>query len=444
MERVLIGDLHNHIEKEVTVQGWVDVRRDHGKMVFMDLRDRSGLVQAVALPNHPEAVEVAQTVRPEYVVSVQAIVNKRPDRMVKADQQNGDIELELLAVEVLSKAQELPFDKDAEFHLDTKLNSLPLTARAQKAKAVYEVQSTLIQAYREALQQEGFTEFQCPALVGGDAEGGSEVFRVEYFDDNTAYLATSPQLYKQIMVGVFERVFTTAKVFRAERSSTSRHLSEIVQMDFEMGFIKDHRDVMDMLERVMRHVMNRVREKHEGLLIDLGVELPLLPEKSFPVMSLREAQGLIKKETGEDKTEEPDLEPEDERWLCEYAKKEYGSDFMFVTHFPTSKRAFYTYKDDEDPYFSKSFDLLFKGLEINSGSQRIHDYDELVEKMKSKDMDPEAFSFYLQAFKYGMPPHGGCSTGLERLTARLLNIGNVKEATLFPRDMNRIDTLLSE
>jgi nondiscriminating aspartyl-tRNA synthetase len=265
---------------------------------------------------------------------------------------------------------------------------------------------------------------------------------VDYYYKKKAYLATSPQLYKQIMVGVFERVFSTPKVFRGEKHATTRHLSEYSTLDFEMGFIADHLDVMAVLERVVRAMAAAVAREHAGAFALLRAEPPLVANEPFPMMKLREAQELIFKETGADKRQEPDLEPEDERWLCEWAKKEKGSDFLFITHYPVSKRPFYTYEDEADKGFTKSFDLLFRGLEITTGGQRVHDYDTLVRKAREKGLDPEKFSFYLQAFRYGMPPHGGSATGLERFTARMLNLPNVKEATLFPRDLNRIDTLL--
>ncbi|XKT74992.1 MAG: aspartate--tRNA(Asn) ligase [Patescibacteria group bacterium UBA2103] len=443
MERVLIGDLKDHIGKDVTINGWVETTRDHGKVAFLVLKDRSGHVQAVASNDYNEtALPETQELREQYAVAVTGEVKERPEKM-RRDEINGDLEFGIKEVRVLSKAHELPFDMDADLNLDTLLDYRPLTIRTKKAQAIFKTQATIITAYREFLNQEGFTEFQAPKLVGGDAEGGAEVFPVEYFNEKTAYLATSPQLYKQIMVGGFERAFTTGQMFRAEKSATTRHLSEISMLDFEMGFVKDHTDVMHMTQELLRYITKKVEEERMEDLKFMGVEAPKAPE-TFPVFTLREAQELIKKETGEDKTDEPDLEPEDERFLCEYAHKNLNSDFVFVTHFPTSKRPFYTAKDPGNPEFTRSFDLLFRGLEMCSGGQRVHDYDELIERIKDKGLDPDKFHFYLQAFKYGMPPHGGIGMGLERLTAKFLNVTNIKEATLFPRDMNRIDTLLSQ
>ncbi|MBP9759891.1 MAG: aspartate--tRNA(Asn) ligase [Candidatus Pacebacteria bacterium] len=442
-DRILISELHDHIGTEVTVAGYVDVRRDHGKLVFLDIRDRSGKVQAVALPNHPEAVSVAQTLRPEYTVRVRAVVNKRPEKMVHTDQPNGDIELELVECVVLGSAQELPFEKDAVVNLDTLFDNRPFTLRSERSRAIFRVQHEIVRAYRLFLTEQGFTEFQAPKIVGDDAEGGAEVFRFEYFNGRMASLATSPQLYKQIMVGVYERVFSTGAMFRAERHATSRHLNEIAMLDFEMGFIDDHHDVMAMMEALARFMNTHLADNVSNEFATLGATLPLLPKTAFPIMKLREAQQLIKEKTGKDKTGEPDLEPEDERWLCEYAHENLDSDYVFVTHYPSSKRPFYTMDDPDDPGFTKSFDLLFRGVEILSGSQRVHEHDALVEKIKMKGLDPELFAFYLQAFKYGMPPHGGTGLGLERLTQKMLGLENVKEAALFPREINRIDTLLS-
>ncbi len=436
-QRTLIVDLHERVDTEVTIAGSVDVRRDHGKLIFLDIRDRSGKVQAVALPLHGDAHKVAHELRPEWVIELTGKVHKRPEKMVNADEYNGDIELEAIVFKILSKAHELPFELGTDVNLDTYLDYMPLTLRSENVRAVFKAQETIIDAFRTSLKKEGFTEFQAPAIVGGDAEGGAEAFQVDYFNDHLAYLATSPQFYKQIMVGVYERVFTTPKVFRGEKHATPRHLNEYSSLDFEMGFINDHRDVMAVLEKTVRYIVHIFLEEHGALLEHFKTSAPLIASEPFPVLKLREAQRIL------GASEEPDLEPEQERALCEWAAQERRSDFVFVTHYPVSKRPFYSCEDEADPGFTKSFDLLFRGLEITTGGQRIHDYDTLVTKLLERKLDPEKFSYYLQAFKYGMPPHGGSATGLERLTSRLLRIPNVKRATLFPRDMHRIDTRLS-
>lgn len=443
MERVQIKTLHDHVGKEASIAGWVDARRDHGKLVFIELRDGGGRIQVVVTPEHPEAHGASEVLRSEWVLAVTGTVRKRPEKMVNKDEKNGDLEMEAARIDIVAKAEELPFEKDTELNLDTHLDHLPLTLRSKRSRDIFTVQAAIIQAFRESMRAQGFIEYQNPVLVGGDGEGGAAAFSVNYYGDKKALLATSPQLYKQIMVGVFERVYTTAKVFRAEKHATTRHLSEVVQMDFEMGFIENHRDVMRVLERAMRGVAAAVSNEYAPILERFGVPAPLTPE-SFPVLMLGEAQNILEKEFGIACAGEPDLDPEQERTLSEWARQKHLSDFLFITHFPNEKRPFYTYHDPDRPGFSRSFDLLFRGVEINSGSQRVHDYQELVRRIEERGLDPNVFSFYLEAFRSGMPPHGGCSTGLERLTAKMLGLKNVKEATLFPRDIHRIDRLLSE
>lgn len=432
--RVLIGELGSHVGETVTIGAWADVRRDQGKMVFFDFRDRTGKVQGVVLPGSP-AMDAAKEVRQEYVVKVEGIVNKRPEKNIQAGKLHGDIELEVKGIEVLAAAETLPFELDADLNLDTRFDYRPLMLHSERDRDIFAVQASVIGGFRSSLSRQGFTEFVAPALVGGDAEGGSAVFKVHYFNDQTAYLATSPQLYKQMMVGGFERVFTTAKIFRAEKSATTRHLSELTQMDFEMGFIEDETEVMQVLETTVRDIVKEVGEKHADVFARMNVPVPALGEK-FPVLTLEEAHTTL------GVPPEDDMTPEHERAICEWALKEKESDFVFITRFPTKARAFYTMAHDE--VRSRGFDLLFRGLEINSGAQRIHDPEELATRIRERGMDPEKFQFYLQAFRYGMPPHGGCSTGLERFTMKMLDLGNVKEASAFPRDMNRIDLLLTK
>ena len=442
MQRTYIKELKAHLGKEVSISGWVDIRRDQGKLIFLDFRDVTGKVQGVILPNAKEAHEVGIKLRSEWVVKVTGKVNPRPEKNIQKDKLNGDIELEILNIEILSPAKELPFDKDAEINIDTHLDNLPLTLRREKYSTVFKVQAEIVKNFRDFFNKENFVEFQAPKLIGDDAEGGANSFDVTYFK-HIAHLAQSPQLYKQIMVGVFERVFSIGNVYRAEKHSTTRHLNEYTSLDIEMAFINDHVDIMNMENKWLMYLMNDLSNKYsEGFKL-WNVTLPIVPE-NIPKLSLREAQILITKETGKDCTNEPDLEPEHERWLCDYAKKTFDSDFIFITNFPTAKRPFYTYRDEKDPTYTKGFDLLFRGVEITTGAQRIHNYDDLVSSMKEKKLNPEKFSYYLQAFRSGMPPHGGFGFGLERLTAKLFGIENVKEATLFPRDINRIDNLLSK
>ncbi len=434
--RTLNAELPEMVGKTATIFGSVTVRRDHGKLIFLDVRDRSGEVQVVITPKAPEALESAKELRAQWVVRIEGEVKARPETM-KGEGVCGMIELVAQKIEVLSKADELPFDMTAELNLDTHLDYLPLTLRTERSRDIFTMQATLLDAYRASLRRQGFTEFVAPALVGGDAEGGAAAFKVEYFNEEVAYLATSPQFYKQIMVGPFERAFTVAKIFRAEKSATTRHLSEATCIDFEMGFVESERDPMKVLEQAIKDSVKAAADAHTDIFARFNTSVPLVPDE-IPVLTLKDALTTLGKK------EAPDMEPEDERGIAEWAKKEKNSDFIFITRYPTKKRAFYTYEDPAEAPYSRGFDLLFRGLEINSGSQRLHDYGALIERMKERGLDPEKFKYYLQAFKYGMPPHGGSSTGLERFTARMLELANVKEATAFPRDMNRIDVRLSD
>lgn len=442
MKRTYIRDLKSFIGQEVSISGWVDIRRDHGKLIFLDIRDISGKVQVVVLPNHKEVHETAKQLRSEWVISITGKVNERPQKMVNAEEINGSIEFEALEIKVLSAAKELPFGLNEKINIDTHLDNLPLTLRTPRHNAVFKIQATITKAFRSFFDSQGFLEFQAPKLIGDDAEGGANSFNVEYFK-HTAHLAQSPQLYKQIMVGVFERVYAIGNVYRAEKHSTTRHINEYTSLDIEMGFINDHQDIMNIETAFLRELVDILKKERAEEFKLLGATIPNVPEM-IPRMSLREAQVLITKETGKDCTQEPDLEPEHERWLCNYAAQKLGSEFIFITNFPTAKRPFYTYRDEKDPTYTKGFDLLFRGVEITTGAQRIHKYDDLIASMVEKKLNPEKFAYYLQAFKYGLPPHGGFGLGLERLTAKLLGIDNIKEATLFPRDINRIDTLLSQ
>ena len=382
MERTLISELQTKKGEEVVINGWVSVRRDQGKLAFFDFRDRTGMVQGVVF-GKPEVLEIAKNTRVESAVAITGMVNQRPANMVNDKVDNGDIELEITNITILNQSAELPFDLEAELTMETNLDNRPLTLTRKQERATFTIQAAITKSYGDYLRSQGFTEFQAPKLVGGDAEGGAEAFKVEYFKDRIAYLATSPQLYKQIMVGAFERVFSFATAFRAEKSATSRHLSEYTSLDMEMGFITDHLDVMRVETGLMQYITNHIKTEHQAELDILGIDVPLAPAGDlFPHMKLREAQELIKAKTGTDKVGEPDLEPEDERWLCEYASTELGSDFIFITHYPVSKRPFYTMEDEADPGFTKSFDLLFRGVEITTGGQRVHDLDILKQKAK--------------------------------------------------------------
>ena len=284
-------------------------------------------------------------------------------------------------------------------------------------------------------------EIFTPTIAASATEGGAEVFKVDYYG-HEAYLVQSPQLYKQIMVGALERVYVFSHAYRAEPSVTTRHLAEVVQMDCELGFIEKFDDLVDALEFTGVETIKRAAKKCKEELKMFSVPEPMIP-KSVPRLKLREAQEIIKNRTGRDLSAASDLNPEDEKEISDWAREEHKSDFVIITHFPTRKRAFYTKPDPEDPEYSLSYDFIFRGLEICSGSQRINDHNQLISTMKERKIDPSGFEIYLQAFKYGLPPEGGFSWGLERMTMKLLDLANVREASLFPRDMERADIRLS-
>lgn len=438
MQRTLVSETPENVGKEVLLKGWVNTRRDHGKIIFVDLRDRTGLVQVVFAK-----IPLAKELRSEWVVEIQGIVKERPKDLVNPKLATGKIEIEAKELIILARADELPFDTGLDtlkVSLPTLLDYRSLSLRHPKSQAIFRVQETIITAFREALKKEGFTEIQVPTIVPSVTEGGAQVFKVKYFDRD-AFLGQSPQLYKQIVVGVFERVFTLAHAYRAEPSVTTRHLTEYLGLDAEMGFIDSFQEIMDMVEKVVRNIFNRVvGERKPELALFLATITKLSPK--IPCLKMREAQEIIFERTGRDNRKEPDLEPEDEREICHYAREKYDSDLIFITHYPTRKRPFYSYPDPKDPEYTCSFDLLGRGLEWVTGGQRINDYDTLIDHIKKWGNKPEDFEIYLQAFKYGMPPEGGFCLGAERITMQILGLENIREASLFPRDMERIDIRL--
>ncbi len=443
MERILITDLGGRTGETVLIKGWVSVRRDQGKMVFFDFRDRSGTVQGVVLPNSA-AIETAKEVKIEYAVAVTGVVNQRPEKNRNAKVQNGDIELEVTGLDVLAVAAPLPFDMSESGYkvdLTTELDHRALTLRHPKLQATFKVQAVIIDSFREYMKQQDFFEFQAPAIVPATAEGGAEVFQVQYFDKK-AYLSQSPQLYKQIVMTAFERVFSVNKVFRAEPSSTTRHITEIVSLDAEMAFIESWKDVRDMSEATVRYVLGQVSERCAKELEFLGATVPAMIDYT-PTLSLTEAQEMIHAKTGRDVRGEKDLNPEDERQLCEIIKEDTGSDFVYVYGYPTRQKPFYVYPNPENPEFNEGMDLLCRGVEWLSGGRRINDYAQLLEHVAIWGMDEKKVEMFLEAFRHGVPPEGGFAFGAERMTMQILGLKNIREATMFPRDMNRIDGLLS-
>lgn len=443
IDRTYNKDLKLKIGTETIIAGWVNMRRDQGKMVFLDMRDMTGLVQCVVLPNHNEAIEIAKEIRPEWVLKITGLVNKRPEKNVRENVLNGELEIEITKIEVLAKAETLPFDISLEgynLELTTELDNRALVLRQPKIQAIFKVQETIIDSFRGFMKKNNFFEFQAPAITPATAEGGAEVFKVDYFDKK-AYLTQSPQLYKQIVMSAFERCFSVNKVFRAEPSSTTRHLTELVSLDAEMAFIDSWTDVRDMAEETVKHILHQVELRNSEDLKLLGADLPKMIDKT-PTLSLTEVQNKIFEKYGRDVRGEKDTNPEDERQICEIIKEETGSDFVFIYGYPTKHKPFYVYPSDDNPEFNEGIDLLCKGVEWLSGGRRVNDYKQLTEHVEKWKMDAGKIKMFLEAFKYGVPPEGGFAFGAERLTMQILGLKNIREASMFPRDMNRIDERL--
>lgn len=423
--------------EDVKISGFIQTKRDHGKITFLDVTDQTGLIQVVV------AGAKAVNLHPQDVVLLVGKVNKRPSNLVNPKLVTGKIEIYTDKVEVLSQADELPFDmggKGLDLKLPTLLDWRSLTLRHPKVKAIFKIQAAILAGFRKIVTDLGCVEILVPTIVASATEGGAAVFKVDYYD-HKAYLAQSPQLYKQMLVPVFERVFTIAHAYRAEPSVTTRHLSEVVQLDCEFGFV-EFSDLLDLLEEVAVKTVKYVTTSCKDIFEEY--DLPAVAFGQIPRLTLREVQEIILKDYGRDNRLEKDLTPQDEQDLCKWARAKYNSDFVTVTHFPTQAKPFYTKPDPKDPKYSLSYDLLFRGVEILSGSQRINDYDELVVAIKKHGMDPKKFEMYLQAFKFGMPSEGGFSFGLERLTMCILNLANIRQASLYPRDMERVDIRLGE
>lgn len=419
--RVLVRDLKKHAGEEVELLGFLHWRRDLGKVQFLLLRDRSGIVQVVTGGQKLPLPESSLRVRGQVVENPKA---------------PGGLEVQAKEIEILSPALEpTPVEIPKEewrASPDTLLEYRYVTLRGEKARAPLRVQAALVRGFRRYLDRQDFTEIFTPKVVRAGAEGGSGLFGVDYFEYR-AYLAQSPQLYKQIMVGVFERVYEVAPVWRMEEHNTSRHLNEYLSLDVEMGFIEGEEDLMRLEENLLQEMLEEALSSAGNEIRLLEAEWPSFP-KDIPRLTHAEARRILKEELGYPVGQ--DLSEEAERLLGQYAKERWGSDWLFITHYPRSLRPFYTYPEENGT--TRSFDLLFRGLEITSGGQRIHRYPDLVESLKAKGMDPEAFQGYLEVFKYGMPPHGGFAIGAERLTQKLLGLPNVRYARAFPRDRHRL------
>ncbi len=427
---ILSRALPDYIGQRVRLRGWLHNLRQMGSINFLLLRDRAGIAQAVL---STEDLTPLEGLRVETVLELEGSV-------VGAPQAPGGCELHDVRLNVITPVTDtLPFELNktrVKARLPIFLDHATLGHRSPERRAVLRLAAGAMAGFRAALTARDFVEIQSPKLVASATESGANVFAVEYFD-TTAYLAQSPQFYKQIMVGVFERVFEVGPVFRAEPHSTVRHLNQYTSLDAEFGFIKDHFDVMAMLGAVLRAMLDHIRTHCADALDLLGMRWPAMPDV-LPHIYFPEAQDLLYKRYGIAAQGEPDLAPEHERALGRWAQAEYDSDFLFVTGYPMVKRPFYTHPDPTNPTYSNSFDLLFRGTELVTGGQRLHRYADYLESAAHFGYDITQFEAYFEAFKYGMPPHGGFAIGLERFITQMLGLDNIRRAALFPRDMHRL------
>ena len=428
LSQILAG---GYEDKEVSVNGTIHKIRDMGDVVFIILRKREGLVQTIY-----EAGTVDTPIKElaeEMAVEVKGLV-------VLEERAPHGFELRLREVKILSRPVEvMPIAVNKwkmNTSLETKLDLRPLSLRNVRERTRFQIQEGIIRGFRGFLHDQGFTEIHSPKIGARGAEGGANLFRLEYFHKH-AVLAQSPQFYKQMMAGVFDRVFETGPVFRAEKHNTKRHLNEYTSLDFEMGYIDSFQDIMEMETGFLQYMIELLETEYEPELKILDVTLPQADR--IPQVRFDQAKELVAEKYNRKIRNPYDLEPEEEVLIGQYFKEEMDADFVFVTHYPSKKRPFYAMDDPEDTTFTLSFDLLFQGLEITTGGQRIHDYQMLVDKMADRGMTDEGMEQYLMVFKHGMPPHGGLGIGLERLTMKLLGEENVRETTLFPRDLNRLE-----
>ena len=417
--------------KAVKLRGAVHTIRNIGEVAFVILRKAQGLVQCVYEEEHcPFPIKELKEESAVEVTGTVTVEERSPQ----------GFEIRLREIRVLSQpAKVLPIAVSKykmNTSLEARLAMRPVSLRNIRERAKFKLQEGIVRGFREFLTSQGFTEIHTPKIVARGAEGGSNVFKLNYFNKK-AELGQSPQFYKQTMVGVYDRVFETAPVFRAEKHNTTRHLNEYISLDFEMGYIDGFEDIMAMETGFLQYTMKLLEKEYADELQILNITLPDVSR--IPAVRFDRAKELAAEKYNRKIRNPYDLEPEEEVLIGRYFKEEYDSDFVFVTHYPAKKRPFYAMDDPEDSRFTLSFDLLFKGLEVTTGGQRIHDYEEILKKMEKRGMDPEDIESYLMIFKYGMPPHGGLGIGLERLTMRLLDEQNVREASLFPRDVTRLE-----
>ena len=429
ISRVLAADLPRHVGEHVMIAGWLHRRRELKSVTFWIVRDRSGLAQVVLREHGDEPPGLTE----ETVIQVRGVVTASP-------QAPGGAEITDPVITPLSGPAEPPpleiYRPAITAGLPAILDGAPTSLRHPVLRAGFELAAASVAGFRDALDGLGFTEVHTPKIVESATESGANVFGIDYFG-RPAYLAQSPQFYKQALVGVFERVYEVGPVFRAEPHDTARHLAQYTSLDAELGFISGQREVMAVLREAVAGMAAGVAQRASAAAGLLEVTQPQVPDP-IPDIHFADAQELIAAQAGWDPRGEPDLSPADERWLGEWAEREFGSEFLFVTGYPMAKRPFYTDPDRERPGYSNSFDLLFRGLELVTGGQRLHRYADYLEALAQRGADPAAYASYLQVFAHGMPPHGGFAIGLERWTARLTGAANVRQVTLFPRDLHRL------
>ncbi|NNM42832.1 MAG: aspartate--tRNA(Asn) ligase [Chlamydiae bacterium] len=434
MQRILSSELSSYVNQTVRVRGWLNNVRSFGKLHFLILRDRMGFIQIVI--QNKEEQDKLLGLQPGSILSVEGTASLSTQAELGVEIINPKIEVEVPISAVCPVEYYKPeIPSDLEFILDHRSVSL----RNRKLQAVFKIQAEIAHAYRLFMHEEvKAVEYFAPCIIGASSEGGAEFFNVDYFD-YTATLAQSSQLYKQIMVGVNERVFALMPFFRAEHSNTPRHLAEGKQFEFEMGFFEHWHEILDVQEKCIKYIVQYLHKKCAKEIEILGGTIIKAPQEvSFPRLAFAKAQEIFFQRTGIDERNEPDLSPAAERELCQYALEEFGTDLVFVLDWKTSKRPFYSYPKEENPEYTNTFDLLCAGTEITSGGQRRHTYESMVEGIRLKEMDPANFEDYLSIFTYGMPPHGGFGMGLERLTMTILKLKNIREVSLFPSDPKRI------
>ena len=415
----------------IILEGAVHSIRDMGEIAFVILRKREGLIQTVWEEGKTD-MELSEIREGDYIHVTGQIKDEERAPHGK--------EVRLSTIRHLSHVScplPLPIDKwKLNTSLEAKLDRRSLSLRSIRERARFRIQEGIVRGFRDFLYEQGFTEIHTPKIGAKSAEGGANMFRLSYFH-RPAVLQQSPQLYKQMMVGVFDRVFETGPVFRAEKHNTRRHLNEYTSLDFEMGYIHSFLDICAMETGFLQYTMNLLEKEYSKELKLLNITLPDV--EKIPYVRFDEAKRLVSEKYNRKIRNPFDLEPEEEELIGKYFKEEYNADFVFVTHYPSKKRPFYAMDDPEDTRYTLSFDLLYHGLEITTGGQRIHDLSMLEEKIQEKGMTEEGLEQYLDAFRFGMPPHGGLGIGLERLTMQLLGEDNVREACLFPRDMSRLE-----